>query len=75
VLVVNFIRQNFGSLRDRVPEGNPSRILPDNVHPTGWDMRVSLDVLSKGKGAQWKYIQLEQSVTDAVQSMMDQNIL
>jgi nucleoside-diphosphate-sugar epimerase len=75
-LVVNIIRQNFPSLRDRVPEGKPSQILPDGVHPTGWDMRVSLDVLSKGReDGHWKYIQLEQSVTDAVQSMIDQNVL
>ncbi|GIK00976.1 hypothetical protein Aspvir_005006 [Aspergillus viridinutans] len=56
-LVVNIIRQNFPSLRDRVPEGNPSQILPDRVHPTGWDMRISLDVLSKGREVgYWKYI-------------------
>ncbi|GFG00990.1 putative uncharacterized oxidoreductase C513.07 [Aspergillus lentulus] len=75
-LVVNIIRQNFPSLRDRVPEGNSSQILPNGVHPTGWDMQVSLDILSKGReGGHWKYIPLEQSVTDAVQSMIDQNVL
>lgn len=74
-LVVNIIRAHFPSLRDRVPEGNPSQILPEGVHPTGWDMTVSLDILSKGKGGQWKYIDLEQSVTDAVQSMIDHNVL
>jgi hypothetical protein len=63
-------------LRDRVPEGNSSEILPHGVHPTSWDMRVSLDILSKGKKeGQWNYIELEQSVTDAVQSMIDQNVL
>ncbi|GKZ71061.1 hypothetical protein AnigIFM50267_006735 [Aspergillus niger] len=47
-LVVNTIRQNFPSLEDRVPEGNPSQVLPSDVHPTGWDTRISLDILAKG---------------------------
>ncbi|QKX62773.1 uncharacterized protein TRUGW13939_09938 [Talaromyces rugulosus] len=75
-LVVNIIRRHFPALEDRVPEGNPSQILPDGIHPTGWDMRVSLDILSKGrKEGSWKYIELEQSVTDTVQSMIDRNVL
>ena len=75
-LVVNIIRKNFPALRDRVTEGNPSKILPDGVHPTGWDMRESLNILSKGKKeGPWKYIELEQSVTDTVQSIIDHNIL
>jgi len=49
-LVVNIIREKFPSLRERVPEGNPSQILPENVHPTGWDMRVSLDSFQGDKG-------------------------
>ncbi|PIG85055.1 NAD dependent epimerase/dehydratase [Aspergillus arachidicola] len=75
-LVVNIIRKHFPALRDKVPEGKPDQVLPDGVHPTGWDMRVSLDVLSKGTNeGQWKYIDLEKSVTDAVQSMIDHNVV
>ncbi|EAW09047.1 NAD dependent epimerase/dehydratase [Aspergillus clavatus NRRL 1] len=75
-LVVNIIRKNFPGLRDRVPEGNPSQILPAGVHPNDWDTRLSLDVLSKGTAdGRWEYIELEKSVTDAVQSMIDQKVL
>ncbi|KAE8380917.1 NAD dependent epimerase/dehydratase [Aspergillus bertholletiae] len=70
-LVVNIIRRAFPELRDRVPEGNPSQILPPGVHPTGWDMRVSLDILSQGaKDQKWEYIDLETSVISAVRSMI-----
>lgn len=74
-LVVDIIRERFPSLRERVPAGTPGRELPGGVHPTGWDMRVSLDILSQGKGAEWKYIPLEKSVVDAVQSMLDLDVL
>lgn len=75
-LVVNIIRKNFPALRDRVPEGNPSQILPPGVHPTGWDMRLSLDILSKGtKERSWEYIDLETSVTDAVQTMIEAKVI
>ncbi|GJP88382.1 hypothetical protein CBS63078_6696 [Aspergillus niger] len=74
-LVVNIIRKHFSELREKVPVGIPDRVLPEGVHPTGWDMRVSLDVLSKGKGSQWQYIGLEESVKDAVQSMLQHNVL
>ncbi|KAI9934613.1 hypothetical protein ASPWEDRAFT_71380 [Aspergillus wentii DTO 134E9] len=75
-LIANIIRENFPALRDRVPEGNPSQILPPGIHPTGWDMRVSLDILAKGtKQGKWKYIDLRTSVTDAVSSMIEKNVL
>ncbi|KAE8385372.1 NAD dependent epimerase/dehydratase [Aspergillus alliaceus] len=75
-LVANVIRKNFPALKDRVPEGNPSQILPSGVHPTGWDMRVSLDILAKGtKEGKWNYIDLETSVTDTVNSMMEHNVI
>lgn len=75
-LVVNAIRKNFPALKIRVPEGNPSRIFPENVHPTGFDTKTSLQILSKGKkDGQWKYIALEQSVIDAVKSMIDHKAL
>lgn len=75
-LVVNIIRKNFPALRSKVPEGNPSQILPPGVHPTGWDMRLSLDILSKGtKERRWEYIGLESSVTDAVQTMLEAKVI
>jgi hypothetical protein len=75
-LVVNIIRKNFPTLRDKVPEGNPSQLLPPGVHPTGWDMRLSLDILSKGtKEGSWKYIELETSVIDAVKSMIEAKVI
>lgn len=75
-LVVNIIRKNFPTLQARVPEGNPSQILPPGVHPTGWDMRLSLDILSKGtREHSWKYIDLETSVTDTVRSMIEAKVI
>jgi nucleoside-diphosphate-sugar epimerase len=75
-LVVNIIRKNFPALRSRVPEGTPSQILPPGVHPTGWDMRLSLDILSKGtKEGNWEYIDLDTSVTDAVRSMIEAKVI
>ncbi|OXV05421.1 hypothetical protein Egran_06811 [Elaphomyces granulatus] len=75
-LVVNVIRKNFPELRSRVPEGNPSQILPTGIQPTGWDTRVSLNILSKGsKSKSWKYIDLETCVVDAVKSMIDADVI
>ncbi|PYH69427.1 NAD dependent epimerase/dehydratase [Aspergillus vadensis CBS 113365] len=74
-LVVNTIRKNFPQLREKVPAGTPDKVLPEGIHPTGWDTGVSLDILSKGKGSQWDYIGLEESVRDAVQSMIQHNVL
>lgn len=75
-LVVNIIRKNFPELRSRVPAGNPSQILPPGVHPTGWDSRVSLDILSKGtRKHSWEYIDLETSVIDTVRSMIEHGVI
>lgn len=76
-LVVNIIRRNFPALRrDKVPEGTPSQILPPGLHPTGWDMRRSLEILSKGSAeGNWQYIDLETSVSDTVRSMMETKII
>ncbi|KOC11594.1 putative NAD dependent epimerase/dehydratase [Aspergillus flavus AF70] len=75
-LVVNLIRKHFPALREQVPEGKPDQVLPHGVHPTGWDMRVSLDVLSKGTNeGQWKFIDLGKSVMDAMQSMINHNVV
>lgn len=75
-LVVNTIRENFPQLKHRVPEGNPSQLLPPDVHPTGWDMRLSLDILAKGTEAgKWSYVDLKTSVVDAVQSMIDADVI
>ena len=74
-LVVNVIRKHFPALRDRVSIGTPDMALPEGVHPNGWDMRESLKVLNEGCGGQWEYRDLETSVKDAVQSMIDRNVL
>lgn len=75
-LVVNIIRRKFPALRSKVAEGIPSQILPRGVRLTGWDMRVSLDILSKGtKQKIWDYIDLETSVTDTVKSMMETKVI
>lgn len=75
-LVANIIREHFPSLKDRVPEGIPSQLLPPGVHPTGWDMRVSLDILTKGtETGNWTYIGLETSVIDAVSSMLEHHAI
>lgn len=75
-LVVNLIRKHFPALREQVQEGKPDQVLPHGVHPTGWDMRVSLDVLSKGTNeGQWKFIDLGKSVMDAMQSMINHNVV
>lgn len=75
-LVVNIIRKKFSALRDRVPEGDPSQVLPPGVHPTGWDMRHSLTILANGtKDGKWEYIDLEASVTDAVESMIKLHVI
>ena len=75
-LVANIIRKNFPTLANRVPRGNPSQILPPGVHPTGWDMRVSLEILANGvKEGKWDYIDLETSVTDTVESMIKNNVV
>ncbi|KFY71710.1 hypothetical protein V499_08112 [Pseudogymnoascus sp. VKM F-103] len=75
-LVVNIIRKNFPALRDRVPKGNPSQVLPLGVHPTGWDTQLSLEILSKGtKERRWEYIDLETSVTDTVRNMIEAKVI
>ncbi|KAJ6439047.1 Galactose-binding domain-like protein [Purpureocillium lavendulum] len=74
-LVANVIRDNLPSIKDRVPQGNPSQILPSGVHPTGWNTQVSLDILAQGtKAGKWKYIDLKTSVVDAVKSMLENHI-
>ncbi|KAE8342983.1 hypothetical protein BDV24DRAFT_173377 [Aspergillus arachidicola] len=75
-LVINIIRKHFPFLIERVPEGNPAQILPDGVHPTGWDTRISQDILAKGAvDGQWSFISLEKRVVDTVQFMIDSNII
>lgn len=75
-LVVNCIRKNFPELKSRVPEGNPAQLLPPGVHPTDWEMRVSLDILAKGtKDGKWEYVDLETSVTDTVKSMIKNRLI
>lgn len=75
-LIANIIRENFPALRGRVPAGNPSQELPKNVHPTGWDMKISLDILAQGtREKKWEYRSLEESVVDAVNSMQQAGVI
>lgn len=75
-LVVNAIRKNFPALRDRVPEGMPSQILPPGVQPTGWDMGISLGILAKGTNeGKWEYKTLETSVVDTVESIIEHCVI
>ncbi|PWY81748.1 NAD dependent epimerase/dehydratase [Aspergillus sclerotioniger CBS 115572] len=75
-MVANTIRENFPQLRDRVPKGNPDQTLPTGVRPTGWDMRVSLDILAKGtKEGRWDYINVKTSIVDAVKSMFELGVI
>jgi hypothetical protein len=75
-LVVNIIRENFPFLRSRVPEGEPSQILPKGIDPTGWDTQASLKILEKGaNGKTWGFIDLKQSVVDTVQSFIDSHVV
>jgi hypothetical protein len=53
-------------LKERIMEGNPSQILPDNVKPTGWNTQKSHDVFGK----EWTYIDLETSVVDTVKDLL-----
>lgn len=74
-LVVNAIRKRFPGLRERVPEGTPSQILPLDIHPTGYDDSVSREILGKGGGREWSYVDLETSIGDTVQSMLDRGVV
>jgi nucleoside-diphosphate-sugar epimerase len=75
-LVVNAIRKHFPALRNRVPEGTPSQVLPPGVHPTGWDMGISLGILAEGTNeGKWEYRSLETSVVDAVRSMIEHRVI
>jgi hypothetical protein len=65
-LVINITRKHFPELKDRIMEGNPSQILPENVKPTGWNTQKSYDVFGK----EWKYIDLETSVVDTVKDIL-----
>lgn len=65
-LVINNIRKHFPELKERIIEGNPSQILPDNVKPTGWNIKKSYDVFGK----EWAYIDLETSVVDTVKDLL-----
>lgn len=74
--MVNIIREYFPSLKDRVPEGNPAQALPSGVYPTGWDMRISQEILANGSpDGKWEYIDLKRSVVDAVNSILSTGIL
>jgi hypothetical protein len=66
-LVVNIIRKHFPELHNRVVKGEPTRILPKGVNPTGWDTSKSTQILG---GKEWKYTPLEKSVVDTIKSLL-----
>lgn len=66
-LVINIIRKHFPELHDRIIEGNPEKILPDGVDPTGWDTGRSFEVFGK----EWKYRSVEESVVDTVKDLLE----
>ncbi|KFY07485.1 hypothetical protein V492_07100 [Pseudogymnoascus sp. VKM F-4246] len=65
-LVVNVIRRNFPELKNRVPEGKPSKVVPDGVQMSRWDNAKSLKVF----GRDWKYRDLETSVVDTIKDIL-----
>ena len=65
-LIINHIRKHFPDLKQRVIEGNPSQILPDNADPTGWNTKKSHEIFGK----EWTYIDLETSVVDTVKDLL-----
>ena len=66
-LVANIIRQHFPELRERVLEGDPKRILPKGVDPTGWDTSRSTQILG---GGSWKYTPLEVSIVATIKDLL-----
>ena len=74
-LVVNAIRKRFPDLRDRVPEGTPSQIRPPGLFPAGCDDSATREILAQGSGGKWEYIDLETSVVDTVQSLLDHGVV
>jgi hypothetical protein len=66
-LIVNTIRDHFPELKNRTFEGEPGKILPDGVHPTGWNTARSFEIF----GPDWKYLGLEESVVDTVRSILE----
>jgi len=74
-LIVNLIREKFPQLEARLTQGgNKDQIFPEGVNPTGWDVNRSSGILSewKGlKGKRWTYIELEKSVVDTVNKLLE----
>jgi hypothetical protein len=67
-LVVNIIDKRFPELRSRLPKGgDPSQILPEGISPTGWNTSRSFKIFGKG----WSYMGLEESLVDAVNSILE----
>lgn len=50
-----------------MPEGDPSKIYPEGVNPTGWDTSRSREIF----GPEFKYTDLEKSVTDTVRTLLE----
>jgi hypothetical protein len=65
-IVINIVRKNFPNLHNRVIEGNPSELLPKGIKPTDWDVARSYEIF----GQDWKYIDIDKTVTDTVNDML-----
>ena len=65
-LVANTVRKHFPELRDRVAEGNPTKIYPNDVIPTGWDVSRSHNIFGK----EWRYRSLDESMLDTVRDIL-----
>lgn len=65
-MVANIIRKNFPQLKDMVPEGDPSQIMPDNIDPTNYSSEKSRRLF----GEDWTYTDVETSVVDTVKDIL-----
>jgi hypothetical protein len=65
-LVINIIRKHFPGQKDRITEGNPQQIIPENFKPSGWDTSKSYKIFGKD----WTYMDLETSVVDTVNCLL-----
>ncbi|KFY43234.1 hypothetical protein V495_04076 [Pseudogymnoascus sp. VKM F-4514 (FW-929)] len=65
-LVVDIIRKHFPELKDRVPVGNPTQVVPDGAVISRWNNEKCYQMFGKD----WTYRDLETSVVDTVKDML-----
>jgi hypothetical protein len=64
--VVDIIRKHFPELKNRVPVGNPTQIVPDGAVISRWNNEKSYKMFGKD----WTYRDLETSVVDTVKDIL-----